>query len=33
MFNLPEDPLHPSHDFMTGRVGGLVEVDNTGADV
>jgi len=31
--NLPEDALHPSHDFVTGRVGGLVKVDNTGADV
>jgi len=30
---LPEDPLHPSHDFVTGGVGRLVQVDNTGADV
>lgn len=30
---LPEDSLHPSHDLVTGRVGGLVEVDDTGADV
>lgn len=32
-FDLPKDPLHPSHDFMTGRVGRLVKVDDTGADV
>jgi hypothetical protein len=32
-FNLPEDPLHPSHDFVTGRVRRLVKVDDTGADV
>ena len=31
--NLPEDALHPSHDLVTGRVRGLVEVDDTGADV
>lgn len=31
--DLPKDSLHPSHDFVTGRVGGLVEVDHTGADV
>jgi hypothetical protein len=30
---LPEDPLHPSHNFVTGRVRRLVEVDDTGADV
>jgi hypothetical protein len=27
-FDLPKDPLHPSHDFMTGRVGRLVKVDD-----
>jgi hypothetical protein len=31
--DLPEDSLHPSHDFVTRRVGRLVEVDDTGADV
>lgn len=31
--DLPEDPLHPSHDFVTGRVRRLVEVDDTGTDV
>jgi hypothetical protein len=31
--DLPEDPLHPSDDFVTGRVRRLVQVDNTGADV
>lgn len=30
---LPEDSLHPCYDFVTGRIGGLVEVDDTGADV
>lgn len=31
--DLPEDPLHPSDDFVTGGVGGLVQVDDTGANV
>lgn len=33
MGNLPEDTFHPCHDFVTGRIGGLVQVDDTGADV
>jgi hypothetical protein len=32
-YDLPEDALHPSHDLVTRRVGGLVQVDNTRADV
>lgn len=31
--SLPQDPLHPRDDFMTGRVGRLVQVDHTGVDV
>jgi hypothetical protein len=30
---VPQDALDPSYDLMTGGVGGLVEVDHTGADV
>lgn len=29
----PENSLDPSDDLVTGRVGGLVEVDNARADV
>lgn len=31
--HIPEHTLDPSDNFMTGRVGGLVQVDDTGADV
>jgi hypothetical protein len=30
---VPQDALDPSYDFMTRRVGGLVEIDHTRADV
>jgi hypothetical protein len=31
--NIPENSLHPCHNLVTGRVRGLVEVDNTRANV
>lgn len=31
--DLPEDALHPRDNLVGRRVGGLVQVDNTGADV
>lgn len=31
--DLPQDALHPRDNLVGGRVGGLVQVDNTGADV
>lgn len=31
--HLPEHPLDPSDNFMTGRVRGFVEIDDAGADV
>lgn len=31
--NLPQDPLHPRNNFMTGWVGRFVQVDDTGVDV
>lgn len=31
--NLPEHPLHPRYDLMTGRVRGFVEVDDTRGNV
>jgi hypothetical protein len=31
--NLPEDALHPRDNLVGRRVGGLVQVDNTRADV
>lgn len=31
--NVPKNALDPGNDFVTGRVGGLVEVDDTRADV
>ncbi len=30
---LPQHPLHPRYDLMTGRVRGFVEVDDTGGNV
>lgn len=30
---VPQDPLDPSYDFVTGRVGWLIKVDNARADV
>lgn len=32
-WDLPQNPLHPSHNLVTGRIGRLVEVDDTGIDV
>jgi hypothetical protein len=29
----PKNPLNPGHNLVTGRVGGLVQVDDTGANV
>ena len=31
--NIPQDTLDPGNDLVTGGIGGLVEVDNAGADV
>lgn len=31
--DLPQDALHPRDNLVGGRVGGLVQVDNTGADI
>lgn len=31
--DLPQDALHPRDNLVGRRVGGLVQVDNTGADV
>lgn len=33
MRNLPQDPLHPRNNLMTGWVGRLVQVNDTGIDV
>jgi len=30
---IPENPLHPSDDFVRRRVGGLVKVDDTRVDI
>lgn len=30
---IPENALNPGDDLVTGRVGGLVQVDHAGADV
>jgi hypothetical protein len=30
---LPQHALDPSYDFVAGRVGGLVEINHTGADI
>lgn len=31
--NLPQNPFHPSHNFMTGWVRGLIEINDTRTDV